>query len=54
MAHLGFYDIRTFESLSRELINKPYNYKSIYNDKPVKEVEEVKTEGSKEMKPMKK
>ena len=31
MAKLGFYDIRTFESLSREMCNSNFQYKSIHD-----------------------
>mmetsp|Transcript_7671 Transcript_7671/g.12900 ORF Transcript_7671/g.12900 Transcript_7671/m.12900 type:complete len:93 (-) Transcript_7671:54-332(-) len=37
MAKLGFYDIRTFESLSREMENTTFNYNSIYKDAEDKE-----------------
>ena len=32
MAQLGFYDIRTFECLSRNMDIDSYNYNSIYKD----------------------
>ena len=31
MASIGFYDIRTFECLSREMENKSFSYNSIFD-----------------------
>ena len=31
MAKLGFYDIRTFETLNREVEKTTFNYKSIFD-----------------------
>ena len=41
MAKLGFYDIRTFETLNREVDVNTFNYKSIYD-----KVEEDEPEGA--------
>ena len=30
MAKVGFFDIRTFETLERQLCNTPFNYNSIH------------------------
>lgn len=48
MAKLGFYDIRTFETLSREMQNSCFQYKSIHEteDAPEDLKKEIPKKGS--------
>lgn len=42
LATIGFYDIRTFECLSREMLQETFHYNSIYKaDNEAVETEEV-------------